>query len=336
VFFPYLFLGSQREARKADLFNGLGITHVIVLDDQVTELFKKAKAAGKAQLYEYLVFDVQEAINPFLPKYFLEAFKFINDAKGEGNVLVQCPTGNSRAAIMCMAFFMQLRSDLSLQDVYDTIKEVRPSIDPHPDLLRQLQDFYQSLHPSAHLHVLDQLQALSIAESCGSSQPNPPQPEPQKVADPIPVQSDPLPPANATPTTTTQQVSEEDRQQQLQPQQPQQPSVQPTSRRFVCKNCRTPLFTQSDLLPHAQGTGQSSFNYRKRGVLDSSVTCTSFFLDEMEWMGNCCEVEGKLFCPVCVGRIGAWSWSGGQCSCGTWCTPSFRVSKARVDEKLQF
>jgi len=46
--------------------------------------------------------------------------------------------------------------------------------------------------------------------------------------------------------------------------------------------------------------------------------------------------EGKLCCPnvKCNSRLGSFHWSGSQCSCGTWVTPSIKVTKSRVDVKV--
>eukprot|EP01127_Copromyxa_protea_P019704 TRINITY_DN6452_c0_g1_i2.p1 TRINITY_DN6452_c0_g1~~TRINITY_DN6452_c0_g1_i2.p1 ORF type:complete len:163 (-),score=31.81 TRINITY_DN6452_c0_g1_i2:119-607(-) len=101
---------------------------------------------------------------------------------------------------------------------------------------------------------------------------------------------------------------------------------------YACKNCRSILFNSNDLRPHEKGAGNTAFGWGKRenGIVND-VDCFSHFLEEMPWMGNCNDTEGKLFCPKCSGKIGCWSWSGAQCSCGTWCSPAFQVTKARVD-----
>ena len=52
--------------------------------------------------------------------------------------------------------------------------------------------------------------------------------------------------------------------------------------------------------------------------LDSaSVVCSSLFMSRtMDWMGDTSDMEGKLECPKCKGRIGSFTWHGAQCSCG--------------------
>jgi hypothetical protein len=62
--------------------------------------------------------------------------------------------------------------------------------------------------------------------------------------------------------------------------------------------------------------------------------CSSFFLEEvLPWMDEDLLAEGKIHCPTpkCHARLGALQWSGSQCSCGTWVTPSIKITKSRVD-----
>jgi dual specificity phosphatase 12 len=44
------------------------------------------------------------------------------------------------------------------------------------------------------------------------------------------------------------------------------------------------------------------------------------------------QVDGKLACPKCTVRLGSYTWSGMQCSCGAWVAPAFQVVKSKVDE----
>jgi hypothetical protein len=53
----------------------------------------------------------------------------------------------------------------------------------------------------------------------------------------------------------------------------------------------------------------------------------------MDWMDQDLLDQGKLMCPnaKCQSRIGTFSWSGSQCSCGTWVTPYIKLIKSKVD-----
>ncbi|RHY08671.1 hypothetical protein DYB37_002431 [Aphanomyces astaci] len=107
---------------------------------------------------------------------------------------------------------------------------------------------------------------------------------------------------------------------------------------FVCRMCRVLLFTSDDLLQHEPQKHQISQRKKLKESKLGAVDCSSFFLvDTKEWMDEASLAEGKLLCPVakCNARLGSFGWSGSQCSCGTWVTPSVQFTKSRVDVKLK-
>lgn len=64
------------------------------------------------------------------------------------------------------------------------------------------------------------------------------------------------------------------------------------------------------------------------------MECSSFFFPDqprLPWFGDLTAQEGKLACPKCNNRVGAFKWTGEQCSCGQWICPSIQVQKAKVD-----
>jgi len=237
---------------------------------------------GKFSTFEYKVFDVEDSPTANIKQYFKEATKFINEARTHGYILIHCPTGNSRAAAICVAYFMDLRLDLSFEDVYETIKYGREEIDINPGFMQQLREYYGELHPIKQVEV------------------------------------------EKPPTVPDLVVDVDDWMLKT----VEKPSGKPTLQ-FACKKCRTIIFNDFDLINHQQGGGNLFRGKREYGA--RTADCTSYFLDEMPWMGSCLETEGKLFCPKCCGKIGSWVWNGTQCSCGAWCVPAFQVMKARVD-----
>ena len=66
----------------------------------------------------------------------------------------------------------------------------------------------------------------------------------------------------------------------------------------------------------------------------SHSTCSSYFVDpDSLAIGAFTDNEGKLNCPHCRAKLGSFTWSGEQCSCGRWVTPAFMFNKSKVDEK---
>jgi len=99
---------------------------------------------------------------------------------------------------------------------------------------------------------------------------------------------------------------------------------------FKCRKCRVNLFGEADLEEPPHQPSQHSFSYRKvhHGGTTGSSSCQSFFLREtFDWMGS----EGKFSCPSCDTKLGSTTWSGTQCSCGTWVVPAIQIPKSKVD-----
>lgn len=104
--------------------------------------------------------------------------------------------------------------------------------------------------------------------------------------------------------------------------------------RYACRICRSVLFSVDDQEdpPHSQ----SLHDFRKkRQKLGHCTTgnCQSYFISQpLPWMDGCSNVEGKLHCPKCKTKVGHYSWTGAQCTCGTWVTPAIMVPFSKVDE----
>ncbi|KAF4148054.1 putative Tyrosine-protein phosphatase yvh1 (PTPase yvh1) [Phytophthora infestans] len=107
--------------------------------------------------------------------------------------------------------------------------------------------------------------------------------------------------------------------------------------KFACKKCRCVLFKSDQLTPHEPEQHQISTRRKLKDLkhqVSAHVACSSYFLEEtLPWMDEALLAEGKIHCPTfkCQSRLGALQWSGSQCSCGTWVTPSIKITKSRVD-----
>ncbi|GAB9464552.1 hypothetical protein Gpo141_00001981 [Globisporangium polare] len=114
------------------------------------------------------------------------------------------------------------------------------------------------------------------------------------------------------------------------------------ARKYACKICRHVVFTSDDLLDHAPQQQQIAMRKKVKDVKVNGhqtsglrhETCSSYFLEETQpWMDEDQLAEGKIRCPnaKCQARVGSFDWCGSQCSCGTWVTPSVKITKSRVD-----
>jgi dual specificity phosphatase 12 len=105
-----------------------------------------------------------------------------------------------------------------------------------------------------------------------------------------------------------------------------------TFKLLKCRKCRKLLCQSKDIIVHEEGMGRFAFDHRKNS--DFSVSCTSYFIHPPDWMSlDNQTTESKLYCPHCHWKIGSFNWSGTQCSCGQWITPSFAILKKSVDEE---
>jgi hypothetical protein len=70
------------------------------------------------------------------------------------------------------------------------------------------------------------------------------------------------------------------------------------------------------------------------GVSQRDVFCNkTYFLEPLEWMKDVSNsVEGKLYCPKCKSKIGAFNWIyASKCLCGKQIFPSFYLVPSKID-----
>ena len=111
-----------------------------------------------------------------------------------------------------------------------------------------------------------------------------------------------------------------------------------TFERVYCRKCRHELFTASDVITHNQeGRGKKDFSFKKMKkdskshMSDLKKSCNSYFIEKKGWMTSMDTDSGDIQCPKCDQKIGAFKWSGLQCSCGVWVRPAVQILESRVD-----
>jgi hypothetical protein len=98
---------------------------------------------------------------------------------------------------------------------------------------------------------------------------------------------------------------------------------------FRCPQCRTALFSSTDLIPHAASKVRK-FNGKRQQFSDDN-TCTAHYIEKPDWLDATGRRADTIHCPKCKYKVGHFSWIGSQCSCGEWVKPSFQIAKSRVD-----
>jgi hypothetical protein len=124
---------------------------------------------------------------------------------------------------------------------------------------------------------------------------------------------------------------------------------------YKCRACRQILFYSCHIQHNPIHLTSSSSSSKP-----SSKPCTSIFLHEIPFSAQAAEEEhqdhdvksavqwiqdlysspassdgngisGKITCPSCHAKVGSWSWSDAQCSCGKWFVPSLQFTVTKVD-----
>lgn len=92
---------------------------------------------------------------------------------------------------------------------------------------------------------------------------------------------------------------------------------QPEPNVYQCKKCRRVVAAESNLILHK----------------DKAEICRkAFFIEPLSWMDCTQNIEGKLLCPKCYGKLGSYSWvMGCQCPCGVKVAPAFYLIPSKVD-----
>ena len=129
-------------------------------------------------------------------------------------------------------------------------------------------------------------------------------------------------------------------------------SPHPPAAVYRCRACRRIVATSSNAVPVDGGGGGGggmwgpTFRGKSRGRAPSTSAPppptslplgsdgSSLYVEPLAWMADALRdgaVSGKLNCPACSARLGAFDWAGGQTVGGGWMTPCFRLHLARLD-----
>ncbi|KAJ2331929.1 tyrosine protein phosphatase yvh1 [Coemansia sp. RSA 2681] len=293
-----LYVGSaMAESDKAKLKEA-GVTHILSV--------ARHYPPSLPNDFVYKAVEIDDLPEENIIQFFPETDVFISSAlESGGRVLVHCMAGQSRSATVAAAYLMR-RDMLTAEQAIAVLKDKRRQIHPNSGFLDQLQLFYDLNYDVSTDKALYRRFLISHNVEHFKEYGN--------VGSVV---------AGLDPSK-----------QILSPQ-----------RLIRCKKCRRPLVTGANVIDHQAGAGQLAFSYNKRNTngvdtphaFPQNRACSSLFVEPMEWMDGIRDglVENKVNCPKCDAKLGSYNWSGAQCSCGKWITPSFQIHRNRVDEAHQ-
>lgn len=349
-------------------FNGLsavrqlkenGVTHVLsVLDVQAMgyseEKFRE-NVASKG--FKHLYLDMQDVEEENILKFFPEAVGFMESAIGEGGkVYVHCIAGISRSSTIVCAYLMKTNK-WTADEAIDYVRSRRPVANPNEGFREQLEVWYQcgyrfdeNLKPYRQWHLKQQANELdyqhvrSLPTKYTKIEMPPmvvcwrhilimlvPKEVGAKVVGVLVNNSkhaltEPLKSSLGTDTDWNVALITSTGQHIDIPRERLGHVLGQVQTRLVTLRCRA-----------CSGILATSASFVEHPVSVTGRACQHYFVEPIEWMRpelEKGELEGRLDCPHCHGKLGSYLWQGDRCSCGTWVTPAIRIQKSRVDPMI--
>lgn len=223
--------------------------------------------------------------------------------------------GKSRSATLILAYMLGLSSSTTPASALETLRTIRPIVEPNPGFMKQLELYHSmgcpidvSSQPPYQRWLYQQQVESSIA--CG------------RAPDSIHFEDEAAPvDAGAS-------------------------SPNHAALRIRCRKCRRSLATSAYLVlhePKPPSAAQTALSNAEQSHTSSVAShtaapqCAHLFLDPLSWMRPELEqgkLDGRLECPNprCAVNVGRYAWQGARCSCGAWVVPGISLARSKVDE----
>ena len=135
----FLYLGGDLVAKDAEVFENIGITHVINCAADYSEDYHKDKGVI------YKSYHLKDHTSEDIACCFYDAIQFFNDCRSQGGKLyVHCVQGISRSATMIIAY-MILTEGITYNQGYKRVKDRRACANPNLKFIQQLMWFEKRL-----------------------------------------------------------------------------------------------------------------------------------------------------------------------------------------------
>eukprot|EP01114_Cavostelium_apophysatum_P011070 TRINITY_DN25245_c0_g1_i1.p1 TRINITY_DN25245_c0_g1~~TRINITY_DN25245_c0_g1_i1.p1 ORF type:complete len:297 (-),score=34.59 TRINITY_DN25245_c0_g1_i1:2-841(-) len=201
-------------ARNVTTLRSKGITHVLTVARECA--FYGTLYAGEVGI-THKVLPLEDDPTEFILRHFDETYKFIEEGRKQGGVLVHCMAGISRSASVVIAFIMKLNKS-QYEETMLLVKKKRGIVFPNEGFQRQLQLYYHmqcNLEGETKFHKMYKTQHFGYLRLRGHHN------QMEKMYAPNESAVDP----------STLSVSD-------------------SKSRLSCKKCRTPLFSNNNVFDH--------------------------------------------------------------------------------------
>lgn len=138
----YLYLGGKQDAKAKSLLQQLKIKYILNVtpprsvdpESGCPSFFEKEKS------FVYSRIPVFDNRGEDLLQYMDQSFRFIEEGKHYGGVLVHCHKGVSRSSTFVIGYLMK-NNEMSLDEALDFVKSIRPIIMPNLAFMAQLEAY---------------------------------------------------------------------------------------------------------------------------------------------------------------------------------------------------
>ena len=296
---PRIFVGGLPDIEPAELEKNDIRTVLTVMD---IDTFTK----GPNISYHWVkMLDMpQENIKKMFPTF----IRIISESMLQGNILVHCQVGMSRSVTAIISYMIAVLG-FTVEQSLKFIRERRPWACPNNGFMDQLLELQKDVTSGRWSCDEYQTTAVFHHELIKEQQQS-----------------------NQTAYASAEAALQDKIREKLMSRECNT-NVQQKESCYKCKKCRKILFSDQDLEEHQKGTSLSAV-YGAKGVDANLKRCTSFFLNpDLPWLPKPeGVVSGKINCDKCAAKMGNFSWTATQCSCGIWITPAFQVHKSKVDK----
>ncbi|EFX82493.1 hypothetical protein DAPPUDRAFT_223773 [Daphnia pulex] len=241
---------------------------------------------------DYLFIPAHDVCEQDLLDCFRSVFEFIEKGIKNGGVLVHCFHGVSRSAALVISY-LQNRYNISTDEALARLQAVRPSVMPNEGFMAQLRLYRLLLQ-------LDKMDSTVMKWY-----------NLQRTTKTNPHRADTFP--------------------------ADEPSHARSSSALKCRTCRHVLAHGEDILHHKPGeeADWKDLSWVQFALSDHSRTesCRqAFFVIPPTWINAINAPQGKLNCPKCRSKLGAFSWNQSlKCPCAASFQPAFYFTPSRVD-----
>ncbi len=138
----YLYLGGKSDAKAKDVLNELNIKYILNCTPQRTDdpEFGCPNFYQKEKSFVYKRIPIFDNKGEDILTYMDAAFRFIEEGRHYGNVLVHCHKGVSRSASFVIGYLMR-KNEFTFTEALDFVKMARPIVQPNEAFVEQLSTY---------------------------------------------------------------------------------------------------------------------------------------------------------------------------------------------------